>query len=159
MVVCHLDLTHCGWLISYGDIDLGQHWLRKWLIAWWYQAITWINVEFLLGRIYGIQLGAISQWVSKLLFCICEFQNCTFKITTTTPSGQWVNVTTDQEIKIPQFSALLHIEFFNGRGTLNLLCNMIPWTLVVIIQSTWLLLMTWHSHLEPLYWWLSARLL
>ena len=36
-----LPLTHCGPVTSYGNIDLGQHWLRQWLVAWRHQAITW----------------------------------------------------------------------------------------------------------------------
>ena len=38
-------LTHCGLMMPYGDRDLGQHWLRWWLIAWQYQAITWTKVD------------------------------------------------------------------------------------------------------------------
>ena len=30
---------------KYGGIDLGPHWLRWWLVAWRYQAITWTNVD------------------------------------------------------------------------------------------------------------------
>ena len=40
-----LDLTHCGLSTPYGDIELGQHWLRQWLVAWRHQAITWTNVD------------------------------------------------------------------------------------------------------------------
>ena len=36
-------LTHCGPVTPYGDI--GQHWLRQWLVAWWHQAITWTNID------------------------------------------------------------------------------------------------------------------
>ena len=37
--------THCDTVTPYGDIDLGQHWLRQWLVAWGYQAITRTNVD------------------------------------------------------------------------------------------------------------------
>ena len=40
-----IELTHWGLVMPYGDIDQGQHWLRKWLVAWWHQAITWTNVD------------------------------------------------------------------------------------------------------------------
>ena len=30
---------------AYGDLDLSQHRLRKWLVAWWHQAITWTKVD------------------------------------------------------------------------------------------------------------------
>ena len=33
-------LTHCGLVVPYGGINLGQHWLRYWLPAWWHQAMT-----------------------------------------------------------------------------------------------------------------------
>ena len=39
-----LKLIHWSIVLPYGDRDLGQHWLRKWLVAWWHQAITWSNV-------------------------------------------------------------------------------------------------------------------
>ena len=40
-------VTHCGLVMPYGDIDLGQHWHRLRFVAWWHQAITWINVNSL----------------------------------------------------------------------------------------------------------------
>ena len=39
------QLTHCGLMTQYGDRDLGQRWLRYWLVAWQHQAITWTNVD------------------------------------------------------------------------------------------------------------------
>ena len=33
-------------MTPYGNLDLGQHWLRKWLVAWWHQANTWTNVQW-----------------------------------------------------------------------------------------------------------------
>ena len=39
-------LTHCGLGTPYGDIDLGQLWLRWWLVAWWHQTFTWTNVDY-----------------------------------------------------------------------------------------------------------------
>ena len=53
-------LTHCGLLTSYGDRDLGQHWLRKWLVAWRHQTITWTNFDLSSVRSNGIHLRAIS---------------------------------------------------------------------------------------------------
>ena len=48
----------------YGNLYLGQ----KWPVAWWHQAITWINVDFSLVRLCGIHLRSISHWMLKLLF-------------------------------------------------------------------------------------------
>ena len=41
--------------------DLGQHWIRWWLVAWRHQAITWTNVDLLSGRSCGIHLTTLSQ--------------------------------------------------------------------------------------------------
>ena len=42
-------LTHCSLVMPYDDINLGQHWLRSWLVAWWHQAITlnqcWLTIS------------------------------------------------------------------------------------------------------------------
>ena len=62
-------LTHHPLVIPYGDRDLSEHWLRQWLIAWWHQAITRTN-DFWLVRFCEINPRAMSQHVSKLLFCI-----------------------------------------------------------------------------------------
>ena len=53
--------THCGLVTPYGDTDLGQHWLRKWLVAWRHQAITWTSVDLSSVRSSDIQLRAIKQ--------------------------------------------------------------------------------------------------
>ena len=53
-------------------IDLGQHWLRWWLVAWHLQAITWTDVDFSLVRFCGIYLRTISQRVP--LFCVMSFK-------------------------------------------------------------------------------------
>ena len=44
--LAELLLTHCGLVTPYGDMELGQHWLRQWLVAWRHQAITWTNVDW-----------------------------------------------------------------------------------------------------------------
>ena len=69
-----------------------HHWFRKWFGAeyatshylnqcWqdsltniWHQAITWRNVDILSERLRGIHLTAISQLVSKVLFCITSLK-------------------------------------------------------------------------------------
>ena len=35
----------CGLVTPYGDIDVGHHLLRQYLVAWWHQTITWNNVD------------------------------------------------------------------------------------------------------------------
>ena len=61
------SLTQRGLVSRYGDIGLGQHWLRLWL-AWRHKAITWTNVTLLINEFRRIYLRAISQWVSQMIF-------------------------------------------------------------------------------------------
>ena len=58
-------LTHCGLVTPYGDRDLGQHWLRQWLVAWLHQAITWTNVDLSSVRSSGVHLRPISQEIPQ----------------------------------------------------------------------------------------------
>ena len=58
-------LTHCGLVMPYGCRDLGQHWFRKWLVAWWHQAITWTNVDMSSLRSSDVHLRAISFEISE----------------------------------------------------------------------------------------------
>ena len=58
-------LTHFGLVTPYGDRDLGHHWLRKWLVAWRHQAITWTIVDLWSLRSSDVHLRAISLEISK----------------------------------------------------------------------------------------------
>ena len=60
--------THWGLVMLFGDIDLGQHWFRQWLVAWRHQAITWTNVDLSSGRFCGIHLRAISWEIPQPSF-------------------------------------------------------------------------------------------
>ena len=33
-----ISLTHCGLVTPYGNINLDQHWIGYWSVAWWHQA-------------------------------------------------------------------------------------------------------------------------
>ena len=44
-----------------GDIDLGQHWFRWWLVSWGHQATTWSNVNLSSMKFSDIHLWAILQ--------------------------------------------------------------------------------------------------
>ena len=46
-------------------IDLGQHWLMQWLVAWRHQAIAWTNVDLSSVRSSYINLMAISQKINQ----------------------------------------------------------------------------------------------
>ena len=84
----NIELTHCGLVTPYSDIDLGHNWLRQWLAAWQHQAITWTNVDSLLVRMFSFHLKAITQQVHNLLYNAMNFKNYTFKIMATSPKGQ-----------------------------------------------------------------------
>ena len=74
-----VTLTHCGLVTPYGDIDLGQHWVRQWLVFWRHQAITWTNVYFSLVKFCSIHLRATPQRIPRPLFPIYNaFQNHKF---------------------------------------------------------------------------------
>ena len=73
-------LTHCGLSTPYGDINLGQHYLRKWLSAWRHQAIirtkdlssvksSGIHLRVILQEIPQVSVTEISLTIAYLKFC------------------------------------------------------------------------------------------
>ena len=60
----HHPLSYWGLVTPFGDIDLGQHCLRWWLVAWRHQAITWTNVDLSL-RSSDVHLRAILLEISE----------------------------------------------------------------------------------------------
>ena len=58
-------LTHYGLVTPYGDTDLGQHWLRLWLVAWRHQAITWTNVDLSSVKSSDIHRNTIALEISQ----------------------------------------------------------------------------------------------
>ena len=49
---CNTSRVNSLWLVTpSGVIDLSQHWLRIWLVAWRHQAITWANVDLSVSQI------------------------------------------------------------------------------------------------------------
>ena len=72
-------------------IDLGQHWLRWWLVAWKHQAITWTKVD-LSVRFSTIQLKVtVLETLMKEITTV-HLKIYTFKIKATSSRGQWVNM-------------------------------------------------------------------
>ena len=57
------DLTHCGLVAPYGDIDLGHHWFRRCLVVWRHQTIILNNVNS--TRYCGTHVIPISLKVLK----------------------------------------------------------------------------------------------
>ena len=45
--------------------DLGQHWFRQWLDAWWHQAIAWTNVDLSSMTFSGINCRVMHDDVIK----------------------------------------------------------------------------------------------
>ena len=58
-------LTLFGLVTPYGDINVGQHWFRYWLVAWRHQAIIWTNIDLSSVRSNGIHLSAILQEIPQ----------------------------------------------------------------------------------------------
>ena len=55
----------CGLVTLYGVINLGQHWLGYWLVAWRHQAIIWTNVDWSSVKSTCIHIRAISQEIPQ----------------------------------------------------------------------------------------------
>ena len=79
------NLTHCGLVTPYGNINLCQHRLRLWLVAWWHQAITWTNVDFseVMAFIWSHHL--------KRFQSVQQHLKLYFKFVSRSLRGQWVN--------------------------------------------------------------------
>ena len=76
---CLNVLTHCGLVIPYGNIDLGQHWLMY--LAWWHQAVTWTNVDLAALRSSTIHVLAISQEITLPSITKISLKNTYLKFT------------------------------------------------------------------------------
>ena len=48
-------------MTPFDEINLGQHWLRKWLVAWWHQAITWNNDDLSSVKSSDVHIIVIAQ--------------------------------------------------------------------------------------------------
>ena len=65
LCMCEIHLTHCGLVMPNGNIDLGQHWFRYRLVAWWHQVITSANFDSLSVCSGDIHLREISEEISQ----------------------------------------------------------------------------------------------
>ena len=59
---------HCGLVTPYGNINPGQRWFRKLLLAWWHQAI-WTTVDFPFVRFCGIHLRVLFPLLFTWTIC------------------------------------------------------------------------------------------
>ena len=115
-------LTHTGLVMPYGDINLGQHWPRQCLVAWWHQAITWTN------GYCGACMRPISQ---EILMISIHFQS-------------------EMSVKITLLTLLPHLPGANelilwlpsSSGEMEYLhmawcCHMLPEIMVIISPMAW----------------------
>ena len=76
-----LELTHCGLVWPYGDIDLHGSTVIQVKDCWWrHQAIIWTNVVFLSKMFCGIYPRAISQRVTSYYVCIMILKTILLKL-------------------------------------------------------------------------------
>ena len=74
-IVCLPELTFCGLMMLYGDIDWSQHWLRWWLVAWWHRAITLTNVDL---SSEGTCTTYLTHWGREKMGVIFGILGCIF---------------------------------------------------------------------------------
>ena len=78
-------------MIPHGNTNMGQHWLRQWLVAWWHKAITWANVDVSSVGFSNIHLVSISQHIHQQLIPKIDLKNYLSQISFKFSRGQWVN--------------------------------------------------------------------
>ena len=115
--MCHVEwlisleaLAHCGLVMPYGNIDLGQPWLRQWLVAWCHQAITSTNVDLSSKVFCGIHQRTISHVNLQGPQTIFEYCSLT----------HW---------PLEDVTVILKVYFSNS------LCGIVAWALVVKLFS------------------------
>ena len=95
-----------------GDLDLGQHPLRWWLVAWWHQAITWTNVDLIISDVLWHSPesnSSVSAWATILY---SRFENLTYEINATCPRGLWVKFIKDLCSSLSMFCCFFLLFFF-----------------------------------------------
>ena len=111
MLLYHL--TYCGLVTPYGDLEMGQHCLRKWLVAWRHQAITWTNVDLCLVRSKDISVRTILQNIPQLSIIKISLQITYMNFSFKYPRGQWFNLTLHYlNRKLSQESYFLLYQFY-----------------------------------------------
>ena len=87
-------LTHCGMVMPYSTIELGQYWLKWLLVAWQHQAITSTSTDQSSARTCDIHFRAISLESLKISIVDMSSKMTDFKIILVPafPRGQWVKI-------------------------------------------------------------------
>ena len=92
-VTCPIDLVKLCQVKSlgpYGYVNLGQHWLRWWLVDSWHHAITWTSIDQSSVRYLWHSYEGNFRWKMQDICPWYEFENYWFMFTTTSQRGQWV---------------------------------------------------------------------
>ena len=110
-------LTHCGLVTPYGYRDLGQHWLRQWLVAWGYQAITWTYVDFSWLKSSDIHIRAISQEMPQPSITNVHLKITYLKFYWNSPGANELNL--------------------SYKGLQNILCNLVHYHVCWCYLSNW----------------------
>ena len=92
-------------MTPYGDKELVRHLLMKWMVALGHQYIAWTNVGFLINAIlwHSPENNLAGRVPGNALYT--EFENYTFKITATSPRGQWVKF---QKVNMDRLTSWSH---------------------------------------------------
>ena len=123
------SLTYHPVVMPFRNTELGQHWLRYWLVAWGHQAITWSHVDLSSVRSSVNHLQAISQEIVLFRHQSKISLKITYKIfhSNLFPRGQWVNSLSDAYLHQYNTPTLLQIKACRLFGTKPLSEPMLPY--------------------------------
>ena len=115
-------------MTTYGDIDLGKHWLRQRLGAWQHQAITWTSVDLSSVRSSMCYLPKANfTGNAQDTYPRYEFKNYWFKITAVISQG---SMSIKNWHSLPKVFAVLLLFLSN-------LCIVATTSLLWIIPTIW----------------------
>ena len=93
-----LGWTHCGLVMPYDDIDLGQHWLRWWLVAWW------VPSHYLNQMLTCCELNPLRTNFGEILVEIRAFLFKAMHLQISAKCQPFCSGSIEAETKWPQFS-------------------------------------------------------
>ena len=145
------DLTHWGLVMPFGDRDLGQHWLRQWLVTWRHQAITWTNIDLSSVRCSGIHLRAISSEIPQPPFTKVSLKITHLKLNQNLPGANELIVMRNPgleslsrscviRIRIPRMKIRQSHYLHNWNSFTDCKETYVPWnidTVLLIIALLW----------------------
>ena len=85
--------THCFLVTPYDVTEVDQYWFRQWLIAWWHQAIVWVNQCWLtFSKVLWHSSKSNIRESGLATFLVNEFEKLYLWNDCSSLRGQWVNV-------------------------------------------------------------------